>query len=876
MKVRNPACAVLRPLAVFFLYLAVFLASAPLGQAGTMLTNGHPVHVRLPIITSQLTLFNDDLGYTILVPPGAETLTIEFATAPGTDILLLAKAGGDVGLVLGNALADHRATPNGNGLARIVVHSDDGPLPRLKSGVYYIGFFSVEATFVGPEGTLTATLDGPAIEPERRVQESEFSSSLDGWTRSGDGNSSLVQATSGGNPGGYARFHDGRPFGVDEWFVAPGNFLVNLLELPEARLEFDLARFSGDATANFGVEIRVTGPEDGAGIAGVYRWVGERPPTINGGWDTFSVTVRLDQWRMVSGDRPFSEVFANPQKIEVRANYTFGVATVGLDNFRLLARADVPALPVLPLVSGFAGGMDGWRRNYPADDRLPAATTGDASSLFVWNDPEGNPGGFIRLVDSGGAAADAFVASEELEGNMSALNAPRFEFDYRHQSDAGATGPVQIRLIGRNATFLWTGAVPGDVWAHQTAFLTEPLWSRVSGDASFATTLTEVERVEVSADQAGGPELNSLDNFALLTADSPPLPQTISANPPSLDFPGVLDGPNPGAQVVHVTSGNGSLTWQAQVQASVEGDLAGRVTVSPNTDETPSIVMIEVDTQGLALGDYQAQVDFTPVGVNISAATVLVNVHVGPQAPGTPQINPGGVVLSSNYSPSVSPGSLATIFGSNFLDSGESVAAAFEGRTGDRLPTQLQGVRVLVSDASGNLIAEAPVLYVKDDQIKFQVPFEVFGLPSVNVAVDRNGLQSTARSVAVQSASPGIFTYGANHALAVNQDGSLNQSARSAARGSALTVYLTGGGNVAPTWPTGKAASVFPLIRTPGDTSVSVGGAPATIEFMGLAPGFVGVVQMNLVLSASTPTGDQPLKVIVNGSSSNEPVVTVK
>ena len=128
----------------------------------------------------------------------------------------------------------------------------------------------------------------------------------------------------------------------------------------------------------------------------------------------------------------------------------------------------------------------------------------------------------------------------------------------------------------------------------------------------------------------------------------------------------------------------------------------------------------------------------------------------------------------------------------------------------------------------------------------------------------------------IQSASPGVFTYGGNRALAVNQDGSLNQSANSAARGSALTVYLTGGGNVAPTWPTGKAASAFPLIRTPGDTAVSVGGAPAAIQFIGLAPGLVGVVQMNLILSPSTPTGDQPLKISVNGSSSNEPVVAVK
>jgi hypothetical protein len=146
MKVRNPARAVLRPLIVVFLFLAAFLASAPLGQAETMLTNGHPIHVKLPVISQRLTLFNGDLGYTFLVPPGAETLTIEFATTPpdpavipaGTSaIRLLAKAGKDVGLVEGNDLADYRATPDGNGVARILIRRNSGS-PRLQTDVYFI------------------------------------------------------------------------------------------------------------------------------------------------------------------------------------------------------------------------------------------------------------------------------------------------------------------------------------------------------------------------------------------------------------------------------------------------------------------------------------------------------------------------------------------------------------------------------------------------------------------------------------------------------------------------------------------------------------------------------------------------------------------
>ena len=215
-----------------------------------------------------------------------------------------------------------------------------------------------------------------------------------------------------------------------------------------------------------------------------------------------------------------------------------------------------------------------------------------------------------------------------------------------------------------------------------------------SGDASFFDTLSEVERIEISADHADGAEINSLDNFALFTIDTPPLPQTITANPPVLNFPGVLDGPNPSAQEVQVTSGNGLVNWQAEVI----GELASRVTVGPNAGKTPSSALVTVDTQGLALGEYQVMILFHAVGANISSSLVTLNLSVGSPGPGTPQIKQDGVVHSATYLTKLSAGSLATVFGNGFVSAGESAQAVFEGRTGDRLPTQLLGVRVLIQD----------------------------------------------------------------------------------------------------------------------------------------------------------------------------------
>jgi uncharacterized protein (TIGR03437 family) len=38
--------------------------------------------------------------------------------------------------------------------------------------------------------------------------------------------------------------------------------------------------------------------------------------------------------------------------------------------------------------------------------------------------------------------------------------------------------------------------------------------------------------------------------------------------------------------------------------------------------------------------------------------------------------------------------------------------------------------------------------------------------------------------------------------------------------------------------------------------SVTIGGLPAAVDFAGLAPGFIGLGQMNIRVPAEAPTGD--------------------
>ena len=454
-----------------------------------------------------------------------------------------------------------------------------------------------------------------------------------------------------------------------------------------------------------------------------------------------------------------------------------------------------------------------------------------------WNEFEGNPEGFVRIVESGGGAPDAFVVPGVYLGDWRQLDTPRIDFDYRHRSTSGANRPVEILIIGPGAVFRWTGALPGDVWSHQTANVIASEWTQVSGDATFDELLGNVLRVEVSADQAQGSELNSIDNFSLLTADTPPVVQSLTVSPGSISFSGVATGPNP----------------------------------------DPVAVTISFDTQGAAAGIRDAaQITFTAVGATVSPVVVVVRLILSDQPNPTPVISTGGVVNAATYQAQLAPGTLATIFGQSLGGTPEGAVASFVGRTKDSLPTQINGVRVLIFNSDGLLIGEAPITYLGDSQINFQMLFEVAGLAVVDVAVDNAGAISASQRVQITGSAPGIFTYGQGRAVAVNGDGTLNTAGNPVSRRQVLTVYMTGQGPVAPALASGKAAGTNPLVLAPLRAVAFVAGHEVVIDFLGMAPGLVGVLQFNMRPSHFTPLGDQSLIVNIGGHDSNVATISIQ
>ncbi len=150
-----------------------------------------------------------------------------------------------------------------------------------------------------------------------------------------------------------------------------------------------------------------------------------------------------------------------------------------------------------------------------------------------------------------------------------------------------------------------------------------------------------------------------------------------------------------------------------------------------------------------------------------------------------------------------------------------------------RSRTSMAGATVYVNQAP------VPLLYVSQTQINFQVPSGL-AAGTANMYVTRSGGQSALFQFTVVSSAPGIFQDTSNHAIAQNPDDSTNSSGNPVASGAVLVVYLTGQGALDHAVPDGTATPDSPLSSATATATATIGGMNATVQFLGLTPGFTG------------------------------------
>ncbi len=244
---------------------------------------------------------------------------------------------------------------------------------------------------------------------------------------------------------------------------------------------------------------------------------------------------------------------------------------------------------------------------------------------------------------------------------------------------------------------------------------------------------------------------------------------------------------------------------------------------------------------------------------------LLCTVPVWAQS--APSINPGGAVNAASYAAPLSPGGIASVYGSFLLTAPAQAAGA-------PLPLSLGGLS-LAFGAS----LPAPLFYVSGGQVNFQVPWEASG-QAQSLAATLAGRTGAPQAVSLAPFSPGIFgmnAQGTGQGAILDASNQLADASHPTTPGvTYIQIYCTGLGAVTHQPPTGAASPVSPLAETVATPEVTIGGVPATVTFSGLAPGFVGEYQVNAQVPAAAPAGNAvPVAISIGGAASNTVTIAV-
>lgn len=495
-----------------------------------------------------------------------------------------------------------------------------------------------------------------------------------------------------------------------------------------------------------------------------------------------------------------------------------------------------------------------------SDSSGPSASGGGASTLFAkpsWQAGMGVPDDGARDVPdaslSASAAHDAYIifsgGSQQAIGGTSA-GAPSFAglaallnhylVANRYQSSAGL-GNINPKLYALAQTS------PG---AFHDIISGDNLVTASCGNRLNCTPGTYGFHATAGYDQVTG--LGSVDAYNLVTAwpDGRAVPAaanssvSVSASTTTLT--------SSGSTVLTATvTGNGSSTPSGTVAFSSNGVQLGSATL--NGSGAAATASLTVNGSQLQIGTDSITALYSGDSVYGGAAgTIALTVQAVSSGP--PFIT--GIANGASFSPTFAPGMIVSVFGSNLALGTQSASSV-------PLPGQMQGTSVTINGFT------APLYYVSPAQLNVQIPYEMLTYANATVTVNVNG-QRFSRSITIGAAAPGIF---------VDQSGAPVPSTK-ATRGSVATLFITGAGPVSPAVSTGFAPTAgTPISQLPQPQQpvrVTVGGTTAPVQFMGITPGLVGVMQINYQVPTGIATGNRLVVVFVGGVSSAAASLTVQ
>jgi uncharacterized protein (TIGR03437 family) len=228
---------------------------------------------------------------------------------------------------------------------------------------------------------------------------------------------------------------------------------------------------------------------------------------------------------------------------------------------------------------------------------------------------------------------------------------------------------------------------------------------------------------------------------------------------------------------------------------------------------------------------------------------------------------PGLVSISAAHylNRRISPGMVSALYplGIRF---GEETKTFNEVPNPIPLPRELADLEVLINEAP------VPLYFVSPGQINYYAPMNLQPGEQAEFLVQK---KSTGQILAsglldIATATPGFFTTtqnGQGQIAALNEDNTVNSTTNAIERGKVIQLFATGQGFIPNAPPDGTPPSG--VVPTPFLPRVVMGSgfvADSDILYSGLAPGLVGVWQINVRVPMSVPPSSN-IEVVVTANS---------
>ncbi len=279
-----------------------------------------------------------------------------------------------------------------------------------------------------------------------------------------------------------------------------------------------------------------------------------------------------------------------------------------------------------------------------------------------------------------------------------------------------------------------------------------------------------------------------------------------------------------------------------------------------------------------------AQLRF-PASVTVSGSNIYVvdsvnhAVRLLTPAPSAPVISTKGVIGASAYGGSsvIAPGSWIEIYGSGLSTTTRSWTSG--DFNGVNAPTSLDGVSVTIGGQA------AFVAYVSPNQVNVQVPSTV-GTGPQQVVVSNSTGATGGYGVTVNATQPGLLAPaqfnvgGKQYAAAYFADGTSvlppnsvsGVTSRQAKPGETIVLYGVGFGPVSPVTKAGQIDRLLNSVQTP--VQILFGQTAGIVTYAGLAPGYVGLYQINVVVPSVGSNDAEPLSFTQGGQSGTQTLYT--